>query len=132
MKYLKMYEKYLELDDIKNKILLEAIGTDNLDIINFFVNKGYDINGDDVLLSSSYNYDLFRYFLSKGSNVKEAFNDYRFKNNARNNIEIQKALIDYGYEVLVHDTVGFDSRLKKDSKYADIIKRFEDINKYNL
>lgn len=131
-----MYEKYFglnrELDDIKNKILLEAIATDNLDIINFFVNKGYDINGDDVLISSSYNNDLLRYFLSKGANVKEAFNDYRFKREAQNNIEIQKALIDYGYEVLIHDTVGFNSRLKEDSKYADIVKRFEDINKYNL
>ena len=126
---IKLYEKYLNIKEVKAEIFIKAIDTNDKEIIEFFIKKGYDINGKGVLFASSFDEDIFRYFLEKGIKVEN--NDHDFDRRLTY-LEIQKALIDYGYEVFINDTVGFNNSLKNDPKYADVVQRFEDIGKYNL
>jgi len=130
---IKLYEKYIDIKDIKETLILKAIETDNVNMIDFFVKKGYDINFEEAILLSTFNNKIFRYFLKNKIKIDESIIDYEFKNRLRD-VEVQKALIDFGHEQIIKDTVGFDFSLKNDpnSKYADVIRRYEDVDKYNL
>lgn len=128
---LKLFEKFQELDDVKNEILLKAIDTNNLDVIKTFIKKGYNINGDDVLLNATYVDEIFRFFLNKGIDVETYKDEHDFRDRM-SDVYVQKALIDYDYGSLIYDTVGFDSTLKHDPKYANKIKMIEDVAKYNM
>lgn len=125
---IKLFEKFKEIDEIKDIIFIKAIETDNTNVIDFFLNKGYDINSGDVLTDSSYNDNTLRHLLSKGIDVES----YRESSTFLRDLDNQKALIDYGYDYLIYSTVGFNYRLKDDPKYADNIKRLEDADKYNM
>lgn len=130
MKYLNLYEAYKNLDDVKNIILSEAIGTDDIEVIDFFVKRGYDINGENVFYDASFSDNVFRYLLEKGIKIPQDI-DWATKNQLKTE-NVQKALIDFGYENYINDTVGFNIMLRRDPKYAIVVKRFEDINKYNI
>lgn len=130
---IKLFENYsTELEDIKEKILSEAIATDNADVVDFFVKKGYDITDIeyDYLERASSNINVFRYMLSKG--VKEEnLNDltsFRYK-------EIQEALLDFGYWGFLKDKVGFNGinhEIKNNPKYKDDMDAIQGIEEFNL
>lgn len=130
MKYLNLYEAYKNLDDVKNIILSEAIGTDDIEIIDFFVKRGYDINKENVFYNATFNDSIFRYFLEKGIKMPQDIN-WAIKSQLSTE-NVQKALIDFGYENYINDRIGFNSLLKNDPKYSIVVKRFEDISKYNI
>ena len=128
---IKLYENFTDIKDIKQIIFLKAVDTCDIKIIEFFLKKGYDINIEDALAHAIGDYDVFRYFLKNGADVKENL-DYHLKRRFESDIELQKILIDFGYDVLIHDEIGFLDGLKRFPKYADVVKRFEDVGKYNL
>jgi hypothetical protein len=130
---IKLFENYsTELEDIKEKILSEAIATDNADVVDFFVKKGYDITDIEYnyLERASGNINVFRYMLSKG--VKEEnLNDltsFRYK-------EVQEALLDFGYWGFLKDKVGFNGinhEIKNNPKYKDDMDAIQGIEEFNL
>lgn len=130
---IKLFENYsTELEDIKEKILSEAIATDNADVVDFFVKKGYDITDIEYnyLERASSNINVFRYMLSKG--VKEEnLNDltsFRYK-------EVQEALLDFGYWGFLKDKVGFNGinhEIKNNPKYKDDMDAIQGIEEFNL
>jgi hypothetical protein len=131
---IKLFEKFTDISDTKYEILESAISTDNVDIIKFFISKGYDINEPGIILEAAFYDNVFRFFLESGvdiENITKA-NDKYTLSEALKNIVVQKALLDYGHEHIIFDTVGFNYGLKRIQKYADIIERFEDMSKYNL
>jgi len=128
---IKLYEQFVESDDemteIKSNIFDLVVDTYDKDLIDFFLNKKFDINSTNALYNASFNDNTFRYLLSKGADVNELTDTYRLREN-----DVQKALIDYGHDLYVKDTVGFNSNLKDDPKYSDIINASNNMNKYNL
>lgn len=130
---IKLFEKYKDLSEIKSIIFIKAVKTLNIDIINNFLEKGYDMNIDGVLYEACEADDVVEFFIEKGINVeKQIKDDINFKNFIKNNANLQEILIDFGYEQLIYDTVGFHYALKNNSKYSDIVDRYEKAKKYNL
>lgn len=129
----KIFEDFTEgVKDIKNIILRRAIETGKLSIIKSFVKRGYDINGDDILSNVVEDVDTFRYMLEKKIDIEDGMKDYYFRDKVKNSVDAQKALIDFSYEMLLYDKVGFHRELKNDKKYADIVNMVEDMKKYNM
>lgn len=125
IKKYKLFENKIELDEERSKLLEMAIDTGDLDLVKFFVNKGF--KSENVLSVSIDDEKIFRYFLSKGVDIEEIKNNpYLKKTN------IQKSLIDYGYEQFVYDQVGFNSELKNDPKYKNLVDMTEETEKYNM
>ncbi len=124
---IKLFEAFANIDDVKSEIFVKAIETYELGIIKFFIKKGYDISGKNALINASYDDNILRYFLKNGSDVK-ALEDH----NQLHNIEVQKALIDFGHDIFIYQTVGFNKQLKFDPKYADTVQNFENMEKFNL
>jgi len=131
MKYLALFEKYKDIQELKQIILIKAVETHEIPVIEFFIQRGYNFDYLEVLIEMCEDEELLKYFLDKGFNIENYKDDYHFKRNMQNT-NIQKKLIDFGFENLIYSTVGFNSGLKYDPKYSDIVKRFEDIEKYNL
>ena len=136
---IKLYEKFIteaaasdDIDEVKDIILIKAIDTEIVEIVEFFVNKGYNINGEQVLFTASFDDNMFRYFLENGADVKKLLEDDVYFDKRIKDVNVQKALIDFGHEQLIYDGPGFNDKLKNDPKYADIIERFENAEKYNL
>lgn len=129
---IKLYEKYVNVKEVKDAILLKAVDAGEVDVIDFFIKKGYDINADGVFINSLNNESSFRYFLSKGVDPNDYKDDYDLLKEMGRNINIQKALIDFEYEELIRDTVGFNRQLRDDPKYKNAVNRAEEISKYNL
>ena len=129
----KIFENFTEdVKDMKNMILRRAIETGELSVVKSFVKRGYDINGDDILDYSVENIDIFKYMLEKKIDIKDGMNGYNFRDSVKRKLDVQKALIDAGYEMLLYDKVGFHYELKNDKKYADIVNMVEDMKKYNM
>jgi hypothetical protein len=130
---IKLFEKYRDLDDVKGIIFHYAVKTLDLDTVEFFVNKGYDINSDTekIFYEGSYDKYLLKYLLDKGLKIEDMQIEYNVKERLKN-IVVQKVLIDCGYELFIYQTVGFNHSIKNDPKYADIVDRFEQAKQYNL
>lgn len=124
---IKLFEKYSNLKEVKDMLILRAVNTEKLKLVKFFVEKGYDINADEVLEASSYNEDIFKYLLKKGADVEN-----NISNNRLRETKVQKILIDFGHELFVYDRVKFNNELRNDPKYKEIIDMVEDTKKYNL
>lgn len=130
---IKLFENYsTELENIKEKIISEAIATNNANVVDFFVKKGYDITDIEYnyLERASGNMNVFRYMLSNG--VKEEnLNDltsFRYK-------EVQEALLDFGYWGFLKDKVGFNGinhEIKNNPKYKDDMDAIQGIEEFNL
>ena len=119
---IKLFEKFESVGDVKDALFIKAIETDELDLVKFFFKKGYNLNSDDAVYTSTFNDNIFRFFLKNKADVKVL----NYNSNTReqlDKLEVQKALIDFGYDSFIYDTVGFNRNLKFDPKYADIIKR---------
>ena len=125
---IKLFEKYTDIKDVKETIFIKAIDTGNINVIKFFVNKGYDINGEKVLYTSSFDDKVFRYLLTKKPDIKI---NYEFRERMRNS-EVQKALIDFNYGELIYKNVGFHDKLRDDPKYKNVVEMYEDAGKYNM
>ena len=129
----KIFENYTkDVKDIRNIILRKAIETSELSIVKSFVKRGYDINGDDILDNAVEDIDIFRYMLEKKIDVKDGMDNYYFRDKVKRNVDAQKALIDFGHEMLLHDKIGFHRELKNDKKYDDIVDMVEQMGKYNM
>jgi len=131
MKYLALFEGFNNVDEVKDIIIQKALNTLNIDVIDFFVKRNYDFDNVTTLLEMCFDPKLFKYFIDKGFDVEKYKDDLDFKRNMRE-LNVQKLLIDFGFEDLIWSTVGFNKGLEYDSKYSDIIKREKDMNKYNL
>ena len=128
---IKLFEKFESVGDVKDALFIKAIETDELNLVKFFFKKGYNLNSDDAVYTSTFNDNIFRFFLKNKADVKVL----NYNSNTReqlDKLEVQKALIDFGYDSFIYDTVGFNRNLKFDPKYADIIKSYENIGKFNL
>jgi ankyrin repeat protein len=123
---IKLFEKYNNVKEVKDEIFLKAIGTNDLEIIEFFLKKGYDINSDDAIENASYNDKVFRYFLKKGADINK-INSYQ----QLHDLDVQKALIDFGHEVFVHEQ-GFNPKLEYDKDYSNVVDKFDSMSKYNF
>jgi hypothetical protein len=123
---IKLFEKYNNVTEVKGEIFLKAIATGNLEIIEFFLKKGYDINSDDAIENASYNDKIFRYFLKKGADINK-INSWQ----QLHDLNVQKALIDFGHDLFVQEQ-GFNPKLEYDKDYSHVIDRFNNIDKYNF
>lgn len=129
---IKLFEKYKDLSEIKDTIFLTAVRTLDIDIIESFLQRDYDMNVDNVLYEACENDDVFRYFLEKDIDIeKQIKNSYKFRNEM-SNLNIQEILIDFGYEQLIFDTVGFHKGLKDNQKYSSIVDMYDQAKQYNL
>jgi hypothetical protein len=128
---IKLFEKYNNIGDVKDMIFKKAVLTGKINIVDFFLKKGYDINTEDALLHATYDDDMFRFFLKKGVDLEAVKDDYDIKKRF-SNIDVQRTLIDFGKEQIIYDTVGFNGGLKGEPKYRDIIEQYEDAERYNL
>ena len=128
---IKLFESYTELAEIKNQIFQRAVESGNLDSIDFFLKKGYNINGEDVLTTAlQQNMETLRFLLEKGLDVEGEFSPYDER--YIKDLDVQKVLIDFGHDFLIYDKVGFNRGLLNDPKYADKVKEVEDMEKYNM
>lgn len=138
---IKLFEEYENLDDIKKVIINKAVNVFNSTIsddeneakklLNFFINKGYDIDNDDNLENVASNPKALKYFLEKGVNINNYKTNHYFLRKIKA-LDIQKVLIDFGYDSFIHDTVGFNSLLKDDPKYFKVVDMYNKIKKYNI
>ena len=123
---IKLFEKFSDINEVKEIIFLYAVETYETEIIDFFIKKGYDINTDEALYKASYDSDTFKYMLENGADI-EKLSKYRIRD-----LDVQKTLIDYGHEYYIYKNIGFHPSLQHDSKYADVVQRFKDMEKYNI
>lgn len=123
---IKLFEKYTELKDIKDMLILRAAYAENLDLVKFFVERGYNINADKLLDAATWESDIFKYLLEKGSDIEKIGND-RLRD-----INVQKILIDHEHVLFVYDRVGFNRQLENDPKYKEIIDMVEYSKDYNI
>ena len=129
---IKLFEKFKDISDVKEEIFLKAVNTGDIEVVDSFIEKGYDINADKVLYRAGYaNEDLFKHLIEKGSDIEKVTLDYNFKELLRHD-SIQKILLDLDYELFLEEAVGINKSLKSEPKYKDIIDRFEDSKRYNL
>lgn len=126
---LKLFEKYNDLTDIKDKILSKAVESENKDIVDFLLNKGYKIT-QDTIVEASYT-DLFKHILSRINLENYMSNDEPWLRMLKD-VDNQKILIDMGYESLLFSSVGFNHKLENDPKYKDIIDNIKNMDKYNI
>jgi hypothetical protein len=129
---IKLFEKYKDISDVKEEIFLRAVDTGNIEIVDSFIEKGYDINANNVLYRAGLaDEELFKHLIEKGSDIEQVTLDYEFKELLKHD-NIQKILMDLNYELFVEQTVGINRNLKSIPKYKDIIDMIEDAKKYNL
>lgn len=129
----KLFEDFTEgVTDIRNTIFLEAVKTGDVDIVKSFIKRGYDVNGtDDITVQFIYDIDLFKLFLENKGDVKESMENHTFKRLMKD-LKIQKLLIDFGYDGLIHDTIGFNRELSEDPKYSNVVDMHNDVGKFNI
>jgi len=131
---IKLFESFTDLEDTKFLLMLKAIDTDNPDIVDFFVKKGYDIDDVEIFLKATRNSDSLRYLLKNGIDP----NNYKNINDDRGlkDYETQKALMDYNYGRYIEKYIGFNWKIKEDPKYAElvhkIINKAKNAGKFNL
>ncbi len=129
---IKIFEKYNDLSEIKDNLFITAVKTYDLEIIKLFLNRGYNINVNGVLYEACENDEIFKFMLENGIDVENQIkNSYEFRNQMRD-LNTQEILIDFGYDMIIYNTVGFNQELKKNIKYADIIDMYEKSTQYNL
>jgi hypothetical protein len=129
--FIKIFEKYLEVDDVKQEILNKAIETGEVEVLGFFINKGYDIDNISSIVKAMPIDNMLLYFLKNGINIEKYKDDYDIKRKLED-YDIQDTLMENGYDRLIYNTVGFCWRVKNNPKYADIISLYEDSTKYNI
>jgi len=113
----KLFEQKLEVNEELSKLLDMAIGTDELEFVKFFVNKGAR-STDDTLESASWDQDIFKYLLD--NNYKLNLSDQRLLDNG-----VQKTLIDYNKHKYILETLGhFNKQLKNEEKYKKSVDNF--------
>ena len=129
---IKLFEKFASIDEVKDEIFTKAVKTGELNLVKFFIKKGYNINADEAIYQATYYNDVLKYFLENNANV-EPLNDDRNSRNQLSDDEVQKLLIDFGHDEFINRTVGFNNNIKKyGQKYIDIIEQYENIGKFNL
>lgn len=124
---IKLYENFTDVQEIKETIFRKAVDTNQIDIVKFFLKKGYNINSENAIVTASYYDDMFRFFLKKNANIDDLKHDDRLMD-----LDVQKALMDFGHEVFINDNAEFNYKLRNIPEYAKIINRFEEMGKYNL
>ena len=122
---IKLFEKFKDASEIKDKIFLKAVKTCEKYIIDLFLDKGYDINTENAIVFASGDDEIFRYFLKKGADLDDLIN-----NRSLNEEDVQKALIDFNHEDFIYDNkFNFNYKLKLDSEYGEIIKLYLNMKK---
>ena len=70
--------------------------------------------------------ELCLYILNKGINYKD------LPKEILRELEVQKALIDFGEEQFIHESVGFNWELKNNPKYKNVVDMEEQSDKFNI
>jgi hypothetical protein len=129
---LKLFESYSELSDFKEEILLEAIYTEDLELLKKLLNKGYKVTEKCVLESPGCDKETMT-FLLKNIDIDKLFKDLDYeKKNFLEFDSVQEILIELGEEQIIYSSVGFKWSIKNNPKYKDIIDRYENVDKFNL
>ena len=68
---IKLYENFTDIVEMKDIIFLKAVETYNIEIIEFFIKKGYNVDDYDSFIASCDDIDTFKFFLKKGIDVNE-------------------------------------------------------------
>lgn len=136
---IKLFEKYNNIAEIKEMILFKAIDAENIDVIDFFIKKGYKADEEEIFEKAVYNIDTLKYFLEKG--IKPFAPNYsdRYKSMLKEE-NVQRVLIDFNYAQFISDTVGFNWNLITPDEVEEVgidgVKNFVDMkynmNKFNL
>lgn len=136
---IKLFENYSNLEYIKSEILEKAFETCDVDIIDFFHKKGYNILNLKLFYESTYNLDVFIYMLNNINNLEEFLdvdkNDSYYIDKIIYNfirLEIQKTLIDHGHANIIFKFTKFHNDLKKDPKYSKIVDFYENVENFNI
>jgi hypothetical protein len=137
---IKLFENYNNVVEVKEMILLKAIDTDKIEVIDFFINKGYKADNDDIFIKAVYNKDLLEYFLEKG--IKPFYPGYYDTRIVRqlSKEEIQRILINFNYAQFIYDTIGFNDDVITEEEVKEVgidgVKEFVNMkynmNKFNL
>jgi hypothetical protein len=129
---IKLFEKFAGIDEVKDEIFITAVKTGELNLVKFFIKKGYNINADGAIYQATYYNNVLKYFLENNANI-ETLNDDRNSRDQLSDDEVQKLLIDFGHDGFIHSTVGFNNEIKKyGKKYIDIIEYYKNMEKFNL
>ncbi len=136
---IKLFENYNNVAEVKEKILLKAIDTDKVDVIDFFVKKGYNADNDEVFEKAIYNAEVLEYFLEKGIKPFHPNYDSRLVRQLKE-IEVQRILINFNYAKFINDTIGFNYDLITPKEVEEVgidgVKDFVNMkynmNKFNL
>lgn len=129
---IKLFEKFSTVDDVKDALFIKAIETGELNLVKFFVKKGYNINADKAIFNATYYNDILKYFLENNADVEPLAEDWKSETQL-SNAEVQKLLIDFGYDNFIHRTVGFNIGIRAfGQKYIDIIEDYKNIVKFNI
>ena len=89
---IKLFEKFSNVEDVKESIFLKAVETYDINLINFFIKKGYDINSNGALYAATYDENVLKYFLKNNADVKILNNNWKLQTQLENDI-VQKVLI---------------------------------------
>jgi len=113
----KLFEEKLQTTEELGKLLDLAIETDELEFVEFFVNKGAR-STDETMEKASWEEEIFRYLL-----------EHKYKLNLTeqrlNDDTVQKILIDFGKHKYILENLGyFNIKLKRDEKYKNSVDNF--------
>jgi len=125
---LQTYKLFLESNNIDqedlNDLFLLALKTEDFELIKMFINKGADVSYEstynNVLDLAYYDDEVFEYLIKKGSDPKI------MSDATMTDFNIQKILIDNGFDELIDSRVGFNKNLKNDPKYSKIVRAYEE------
>lgn len=117
IKKYKLFEEKLQTTEELSKLLDLAIETDELELVEFFVNKGAR-STDDTMEKASWDEDIFRYLM-----------EHKYKLNLSerrlNDDNVQMMLIDFNKHKYILENLGyFNIRLKREEKYKISVNNF--------
>lgn len=136
---IKLFEKFSNVAEVKEVLLFKAIDTYDVDVIDFFIKKGYKADNNEIFEKALYSAEVLKYFLEQGITPFFPNYDNRLINQLKEE-DIQRVLIDFNYAQFIKDTIGFNYNLITPKEVEEVgidgVKNFVDIkynmNKFNL
>jgi len=136
---IKLFEKYNDVKEVKELLLLKAIDTCDISAIDFFVKKGYKADNNDIFEKAIDDDDVLIYFLKQG--IAPFYDSYNYHLiSSLQNENTQKILIDFNYAKLINDKIGFNHNLITKEEVEEVgidgVKDFVnmkyDMKKFNI
>lgn len=136
---IKLFEKYNNIAEVKDVLLFKAIDTYDVDVIDFFMKKGYKADNNEIFEKALYSAEVLKYFLEQGITPFFPNYDTRLITQLKEE-DIQRVLIDLNYAQFINDTIGFNRGLITPKEVEEVgidgVKNFVNMkynmNKFNL